>query len=167
VREERPPFSPADVVAEFARLLKTYRVGSVVGDRYAGEWPRERFREHGVDYEPAEKTRSELYGELLPLLNSGSVELLDHPRLIAQLCDLERRTGRSGRDSIDHSPRGHDDLINAAAGAIVECRSATSRELVLGSVPLGPSRPMNGIANPFHPAYSARPLRLRRWGHHP
>jgi hypothetical protein len=164
VREARPPFSPADVVVEFARLLKTYRVGRVLGDRYAGEWPRERFREHGISYQPADKTRSELYGELLPLLNSGSVELLDHPRLIAQLCGLERRTGRSGRDSIDHGPSGHDDVINAAAGAIVECRSATGRGLVFGSVPLGPSRPMDGITHPFYPAYGARPLRVRRWG---
>src|SRR5262245_64495887 len=31
---------------------------------------------------------------------------------------LERRTSRGGRDSIDHAPGGHDDLANAAAGAI-------------------------------------------------
>ena len=39
VREIRPPFSPQDVVAEFAALLKDYRCHEVVGDRYAGEWP--------------------------------------------------------------------------------------------------------------------------------
>jgi hypothetical protein len=32
--------------------------------------------------------------------------------IIAQLCALERRTARGGRDSIDHPPNGHDDLIN-------------------------------------------------------
>ena len=31
------------------------------------------------------------YVDLLPLLNSGRIELLDHPRLVAQLCGLERR----------------------------------------------------------------------------
>jgi hypothetical protein len=45
LRERRPPFSPDDVAAEFAALLKSYRVTVVHGDRYAGEWPRERFRE--------------------------------------------------------------------------------------------------------------------------
>src|SRR3954453_14884663 len=35
VRERRPPFSPEDVVEEFAALLQTYRVSSVTGDRYA------------------------------------------------------------------------------------------------------------------------------------
>jgi hypothetical protein len=39
VREVKPPFSPEGVVAEFAGLLKTYRVSKVIGDRYAGEWP--------------------------------------------------------------------------------------------------------------------------------
>ena len=119
VREQRPPFSPEATVAEFARVLRAYRVTTVAGDRYAGEWPGEQFRKHGVAYEPSERTKSELYAELLPLLNSGRVELLDHPRLLAQLASLERRTARGGRDSIDHAPGGHDDLANAAAGALV------------------------------------------------
>src|SRR4028118_1149534 len=55
--------------------------------------------------------------DLLPLLNSGRVELLDSPRLVAQLCGLERRVARSGRDAIDHAPGAHDDLANAVAGA--------------------------------------------------
>jgi hypothetical protein len=119
VREIRPPFSPDAVVTEFADLLKTYRVQRVTGDRYAGEWPRERFKVHGITYEPSEKTKSQNYSETLPLLNSGRVELLDLPRLTAQICGLERRTARGGRDSIDHAPGGHDDLANAAAGALV------------------------------------------------
>ena len=119
VRERRPPFSPDDVVQEYATLLKSYRVTKVQGDRYAGEWPRERFRAHGITYEPSERTKSQIYGELLPLLNSERVELLDSPRLISQLCGLERRTARGGRDSIDHGPGGHDDLANAVAGALV------------------------------------------------
>ena len=119
VREVRPPFSPEGVVGEFAALLKRYRVTRVRGDRYAGEWPRERFREHGITYEPADRAKSDLYRDLLPLLNSGKAELLDIPRLAAQLCSLERRTARGGRDSIDHPPGGHDDLANAAAGALL------------------------------------------------
>ena len=43
IREVKPPFSPEGVVAEFADLLKTYRITKVRGDRYAGEWPREQF----------------------------------------------------------------------------------------------------------------------------
>ena len=53
------------------------------------------------------------------MINSGRVDLLEHPRLVAQLSRLERRTGRGGRDSIDHAPGDHDDLANAVAGALV------------------------------------------------
>ena len=38
-------------------------------------------------------------------------------RLVSQICGLERRTSRAGKDSIDHGPGGHDDLANAVAGA--------------------------------------------------
>jgi hypothetical protein len=119
VREVRPPFSPDAVVAEFCELLKAYRLTRVSGDRYGGEWPREKFREYGISYDLSDRPKSDIYRDTLPLLNSGSVELLDLPRLAAQFCGLERRTARGGRDSIDHSPGAHDDLANAVAGALL------------------------------------------------
>jgi hypothetical protein len=118
VRERKPPFSPRDVVDEFATLLKSYGVSTITGDRYAGEWPRERFSEFGVTYEPAAKPKSDLYRDLLPAINSRRVDLLDDARLVAQLVNLERRTARGGRDSIDHAPGAHDDLANATAGVV-------------------------------------------------
>jgi hypothetical protein len=54
----------------------------------------------------ADRAKSDLYLDFLPLLNSGSAELLDLPRLIAQLTSLERRTHRGGRDNVDHGPGG-------------------------------------------------------------
>jgi hypothetical protein len=122
VREMRPPFSPDAVVGEFADLLRSYNLSTVTGDRYGGEWPRERFAKAGIRYVPADKTKSELYLELLPLVNGARCELLDVPRLAAQLAGLARYVGRGGRgkDAIDHPPGGgHDDVSNAAAGALV------------------------------------------------
>jgi hypothetical protein len=119
VREIRAPFSPDATVKEFASTVKSYHLNRCFGDRYGGEWPRERFAAHGIEYVIADKTRSELYLELLPLLNSGMAELLENSRLISQLVGLERRTARSGRDSVDHAPGSHDDVINAVAGALV------------------------------------------------
>ena len=100
IREVRPPFSPDQVVQDFADLLKKYRIFTVTGDRYAGMWPRERFSKYDITYKVADKTKSDIYRDLLPLINSGEVELLDNKRLINQLCNLERRTARGGRDSI-------------------------------------------------------------------
>jgi hypothetical protein len=117
IRERRAPFSPDACVKEFSDTLRSYGVTRVVGDRYASEWPREAFRKCGIEYRVADKTKSDLYLSLLPLLNSQRIELLDHPRLINQLTGLERRTSRAGKDSIDHVPGGFDDVANAVAGA--------------------------------------------------
>ncbi|MFT8464822.1 MULTISPECIES: terminase large subunit domain-containing protein [Acetobacter] len=119
VRERKAPFSPETTVSDFASVLKSYGLSSVTGDRYGGEWPREQFRKHGIAYNLSDKPRSDLYRDLLPLLNSGKAELLDIPVLSRQLCGLERRTGRSGKDNIDHAPGGHDDVANAVAGALL------------------------------------------------
>jgi hypothetical protein len=121
LREVRPPFSPEAVVQEFAKTLQRYGILEVIGDRYAGEWPREQFRKHSITYEPADKSKSDLYVDLLPLLNSAKIDLLDHPRAIGQLIGLERRAGRSGKDSIDHGPGGQDDIANVIAGAAWVC----------------------------------------------
>lgn len=116
LREVRPPFSPEIVVADFAALLKSYGISRIIGDRYAGEWQREQFSKLGIAYEPSAAPKSDLYRDMLPLINSRRIELLDHPRLVAQLCGLERRSARSGKDSIDHAPGGHDDVANVVAG---------------------------------------------------
>ena len=127
LRERRPPFSPDSIVDEFAIVLKSYRVSKVVGDRYAGEWPRERFRLRDVTYEPSAAPKSDLYRDALPLINAARINLIDDKRLIAQLCGLERRAARSGRGSIDHMPGQHDDVANAVAG----CASLLAVDSVL------------------------------------
>ncbi len=78
-------------------------------------------------YLPAQKPKSDLYRDLLPILNSHRVDLLDH-QLTAQIISLERRTARGGGDTIDHAPGAHDDLANAVAGssALPLVRAATS-----------------------------------------
>ena len=90
---------PRAVVKEFAEDLKRYDIHEVIGDRYGGEWPRERFLTHGINYKLSEKTKSEIYQAALPMLNSGRVELLDNKTLRTQLVGLERRTSRGGRDT--------------------------------------------------------------------
>jgi hypothetical protein len=119
IRERRPPFSPDAVVGEFSALLKAYRVSRAEADKWGGDWVGEAFRKHGITVAPSAKPKSEIYVETLPMLNATRCALLDHPRLISQLCGLERRTSRGGRDSIDHAPGAHDDIANAVAGALL------------------------------------------------
>ncbi|MDN4501378.1 hypothetical protein QX776_03155 [Alteromonadaceae bacterium BrNp21-10] len=119
VRAVKPPFSPQAVVEEFCNLFKAYNVKQVTGDRWGGDFVQEQFRKRGIQYQASDKTKSELYSELLPLINSERVELLDLKQLKTELIGLERRTSRTGKDSIDHAPGQHDDIINSVAGAIV------------------------------------------------
>jgi hypothetical protein len=75
---------------------------------------------HGIRLEPAERTKSEMYSDFLAVLNSQRCQLLDLPRLKSQLLSLERSVRSGGKDLIDH-PRGmHDDVINAAVGALLQ-----------------------------------------------
>jgi hypothetical protein len=116
--ERVPPFDPQSVCMEFAAVLRSYHLSEVCGDRYGGEWVSSAFEKLGVRYTPSERDRSAIYGECLPLFSARRCELLDNAKLKMQLVSLERKTGR-GKDIIDHPPSGHDDLSNAACGALV------------------------------------------------
>jgi hypothetical protein len=138
-------FDPNMAVAKFAALLKTYRCGRVTGDRYAGQWPSKAFEKHGIIYQVADKNRSELYANLEPLLNSGAVELLDHPKLIAQLIGLVRRG-----EKVDHAPNEHDDYSNSVAGVVALLKSSQSQPRIRSLANSGPAAPFHLHNNPFH-----------------
>jgi len=90
-------------------VIKKYRCSQTFGDRYAGEWVVEGFRKFGIHYEECEQTRTELYLNTVPLINSRSVALLDSEGLMLQLVSLERKTS-SVKDRVDHPVGMHDDL---------------------------------------------------------
>lgn len=83
--------------------------------------------------------KSGVYSEVLPLFSQKRVELLDDERLLTQLRMLERtpRTGGRG-DSVDHPPRAHDDIANAACGALWQT-SISKRFLGMGGTRIRPA----------------------------
>jgi hypothetical protein len=126
MREYRPQFSPEQVTGELAGFFKSYNVRKVTSDKWGGEWTIEAFRRVGVEVEPAARAKSELYVDMLAPLNSGNLRLPDVPRLINQICWLERRNTR-GKGSIDAPQGQHEDLANACA--IVVAGFATARRM--------------------------------------
>jgi hypothetical protein len=106
-----PPLNPRDAVKKFAGILKSYGIASVTGDAFAGQTFRCEFEQHGITYKPCDRSKSEMYEFLEPVLNAGEVELLDHPTLTEQLVCLVWRGSR-----IDHEANAHDDFANALAG---------------------------------------------------
>ena len=115
---QQPPFDPEETTARFAEAANGFRIRTVMGDRYAGEWVSSMFKKYGIKYEASPLDKSALYNECLPAFMQKRVELLDDPKLLTQLRMLERRPRSGGRaDSVDHAPKAHDDIANAVCGA--------------------------------------------------
>ena len=119
LREWTAPHSPPRVIREAASILIDWKIRSVTADRYSAEFAASAFRTMGIGFNPSEKSKSEIYTEFLPWISGGRVELLNNQRLIQQLSNLERRTRSGGRDVVDHVAGGHDDVANAAIGALL------------------------------------------------
>jgi hypothetical protein len=118
IRATRSPFDPSEVVKDYSLVLKAYGLSNALGDNYGGEWPKAEFAKNGITYELCEKAKSELYLAAVPVFTSKRLELLDIEKLKTEFRRLERRRGRSGKDTIDHPPRGSDDAANAVSGVI-------------------------------------------------
>jgi hypothetical protein len=118
--ELSPPFSPQAGVKEFSDHLKRYHVQDAWADRWGSEFVREAFAAHGIRLETAPWSKSEMYLMLLPMLNSGLVDLTDDPKAVRQFTSLER----SADGKVDHPPRQHDDRANVIAGAVVMGRQS-------------------------------------------
>jgi hypothetical protein len=142
--ERRPPFSYEATVEEATQVLREYNVTQVTGDSYAGGIPREFFAKFGIEYLPSDTPASVLFLNLLPLLTSSQVELLDDKRLRIQLSNLERRTRAGGKDLVQGFPGQNDDLANAVAGAVCLAAKAEQRKgrvYFAGSPPREPQPP--------------------------
>jgi hypothetical protein len=135
VRGRPAPHDPAAVACDFAALATEYGCRTVIGDNFAGDWVANAFRAAGVEYQRAERTRSELYLEGLPLFARGLASIPDHGQLLRELRLLERRTARSGQDRVDHGASGSDDYANSLFGAMVLAN--THRSLVVTPELLG------------------------------
>jgi hypothetical protein len=102
----------------YAALLKEYRIHTIVADYYAAEWVSSAWSKAGITYLRSEIPKSQIYLEAAPLFARGVVSLPDHRLLLRQLRLLERRTHRSGRDTVDHPRSGNDDYSNAVCGVL-------------------------------------------------
>jgi hypothetical protein len=119
VRGVPAPFNPQTVTQEFAELAKQYGCVKIVGDNYSADWVTAAWRDAGLAYERAAKVKSQIYLEALPLWTRAQISIPDHKQLLRELRSLERRTHRSGKDTVDHGRNGSDDYCNALCGVAV------------------------------------------------
>jgi hypothetical protein len=124
------PHNPHAVIVQMSVILRQWNISKITADCFAGEFASAGFASQRINYTKYTKNKSELYAELLPLLSSGTIELLDNGQLIKQLCSLERRTRPGGRDIVDHPKGAHDDAANAVAGCAQLCNA---KRLLVGA----------------------------------
>lgn len=131
VHEWKPPFSPSETIREVAILCHHFGIDTVIGDRWGGDFPREAVRQCNLDYRISDKTTSDCFAALLPIMNSREVELPKHPEALAQIGALQRRPTSSGRDKIGHPQNGnaHDDMAAAIAVAVAHCAFGQTKKV--------------------------------------
>ena len=127
VVEVKAPHDPSEVVADFAKVLREYRLNTVFGDKYAANWNPGEFREHGISYVEADRDKSSIFLDALPLYTSGNALLTDDKRLVEQLCRLRRVAGKSGRDRVEKRDGDFDDRANAVCGSLVYANTRAKR----------------------------------------
>ena len=132
LRRYKPPCSPSAVIGKMCSTLQQYGIRRAVGDNYGAEFTAAAFAANGIAYIKSPLPKSALYLELLPVLCSGAIELIDDEILVNQLASLERRTRSGGKDIVDHCQGGHDDLANTVAGIAY---AVAKRQLRVGALP--------------------------------
>ncbi len=132
VRRFPSPHNPETIIQAAAEILRAYGLDKVQVDRYAGDFPIRAFERAGIRATVAEKVTSEHHLGMLPLVNSRSVVLPDHPDLLRELRGLERRTGTGGKDVATHRPGAHDD---AAAAVSAVCAALPLRAAPVYAAP--------------------------------
>lgn len=121
VREYKSPANPHSIIALMAEALRKFRIRTVVGDNYSGEFAASAFKVQGFRYQKCSIPKSQLFLELIPTICSQAIELLDDGVLINQLANLERHVRSGGKDFITHPPNQFDDVGNAIAGVSFIC----------------------------------------------
>jgi hypothetical protein len=126
VRERKPRFVAADVIAEFARILHSYGIAEVVADGFAGGFCSDEWVRNGVRFRACENNTSENYMRALPLLTSKRARLSDFATLRVQLSGLERRVV-GGHEVVSHAraASAHDDVACAVCGCLAEAAANT------------------------------------------
>src|SRR5262245_47240217 len=121
IRERKPRFVPAQVIAEYAEPLQTYHVTEVHGNNYAAGFHSSEWANHPTPFRPCKDSTSDNYLGALPAFLARRVRLLDNATLRNQLTSLDSTVGAGDKETVTHPKHGnaHDDVAAAVAGAIM------------------------------------------------
>ena len=151
---------------EVAELLKLYRIYTVEGDAYAGDWPAQAFRDEGITYTKSERDKAAAFLEFQPWMARGDIELLDHEQQNREMSLLERKTTlREKKPAIGHPKGGHDDYPNALAQAVAKRASALHAAITWsGEAEPAPKGMVGSALQPLADDNVVPTSDARRWG---
>jgi hypothetical protein len=144
------PHDPSTVAREAKEFFALYRLDTVYCDAYAAELSVALYREAGLGLVRSTVTTSEAFANLLPMLASRRVEVSDDPALRREVLALERRTGRAGKDSISHPPRGRDDVAASVAHAVSAAARSSTRPFNAEEIQVARLQVLDGFADAHH-----------------
>lgn len=124
----KSPHDPIAAIRDMSQQLKKFGIRKCIGDNYSAEFIASSFRSCKIRYEKCSITASQLYIEVIPIIGSSAVELLDNETLVNQFASLLRFTRSGGMDKITHSQGSKDDLANAVAG-VIYCTAKPKRKV--------------------------------------
>ena len=120
VRERKPRFVLADVIAEWAVILRQYGINTVYSDGFALGICQDMWARNFITNEKSPNNTSQNFLAALPLLTAKRGRLLDDVATRKQLAGLTRVV-KSGHEEVEY-PRtagGHGDVAAAVCGALV------------------------------------------------
>jgi hypothetical protein len=129
------------VVDQIAELQTEYGFSAILGDQYSSVPIQQALRKRGVHFQEQPFTaglKKDIYSNLKALVNEGTIELLDHKKLIRELRTLEIRVTSTGTIQIGH-PRlsGYsDDYATVCALVVRECLASFGRRSVFAACDL-------------------------------
>ena len=107
------PFNPDYVIKKMSELLREFKIKRIHADNYASQFQSRLWGKNRIKHIPIKRNKTEIYADLLGMISSGSIELLDDPELLTQAMNLQRKTVGGGREIIDHISGADDALINS------------------------------------------------------
>lgn len=137
---KRQPVNLEAVSAEIGRLCAEYRIIDVLGDQYCAQPVKEALARYGLRFQERAFTarfKADIYQSLKHQINQGSIELLDHPKSLRELSNIELRLTSGGTAQIGAPEIGgyHDDyatVIALAASDIRQGREPGDTGLTIG-----------------------------------
>jgi hypothetical protein len=133
VLERKPRFVMADVVREWAELLRAYRIHTVTSDGYAFKICADEWGRNKITNVKSENNTAQNYLRALPILMARRARLVDSETARKQFCCLQRIVV-AGHESVEHAVHAHDDVACAIAGALATVDSTPAAWIIPMSV---------------------------------